>query len=371
MAFDTEKLIKKNGRHVPPDGRGLSLYVRGNSALWVRQWRDAVSKKTKAHSLGSAKPGSAKFLNLTQARLKCEEHRLGKSPANGHTESAGKTFSATLEAYITDNASAWRGAADGDEAKAYRRLLALDQSRFAKLPIAAIDVDAVKRALAPWAGKPTLKKVRVKIKSVIDYAKAQKWFVGDNPAAHETLGKVISLAVPKAKPHDAMPWSEVPAFMKVLRATDTIGARALMWTILTAARSGETRGATWSEIEGDTWTIGHGRMKEGVPHSVPLSSQALALLGERGDDGDLIFGRVLLEDRALLAYVPNGNHVHGFRSTFTDWAAEHDYPSELREMSLAHAVGDETERAYRRTTMIGKRREMMQAWASFAIGGQS
>lgn len=164
-----------------------------------------------------------------------------------------------------------------------------------------------------------------------------------------------------------MPWADVPLFMRELVAFDTPSARALQWTILTGARTGETLGARWSEIQGDLWVIPDARMKEGEEHQVPLTPEMLALLGKRGGNDDLIFGD-LREDALRTLIKDRDCTVHGFRSTFTDWAAEQGYTSELREMAIAHAVGDETERSYRRTTLLPKRREMMQAWSAFACG---
>jgi integrase len=274
----------------------------------------------------------------------------------------------------------WRGRhCEGLEADAYRRLLDLD---LANMPLSQIGTMAVRTALSQWDGKATSGKVRTKIASVLDYAKAAGWYAGDNVADHSTMGKLIP-AVAKAKHHDAMPWRDVPAFMRDLAAFDTPASRALRFTILCAARAGETRFATWSEIQGDVWAIGE-RMKEGVPHSVPLSSEALALLGPRGAPGELIFrssptgatakrrgtARVAagaLPDGAMRAYIKDrGYSVHGFRATFATWAAENGYPQEHREAALAHATGDATERAYQRSTLTEARRPMMEAWSAFA-----
>jgi integrase len=125
---------------------------------------------------------------------------------------------------------------------------------------------------------PTSGKVRTKVASVLDYAKASGWCAGDNPAAAKTMGKIIP-AVAKPKHHDAMDWRAIPAFMRDLTAFDTPASRALRFTILCAARVGETRFATWGEITGDVWSRPAEHMKEGIAHSVPLTSAALALLG--------------------------------------------------------------------------------------------
>ena len=125
-----------------------------------------------------------------------------------------------------------------------------------------------------------------------------------------------------------------------------------------------------SEIQSDVWSIPAERMKEEAPHQVPLTPEALALLGERGEPGELIFKSptgIALHDTAMRQYLKGRScTVHGFRSCFTDWAADNDYPSELREIAIAHAVGDQVERAYRRSNMLDKRRPMMEAYAAFA-----
>jgi integrase len=360
--LDVTAAIRAGGNKRHAIGNGLSLYVRGGSALWVYQYRDRATKKTRAQSLGSAR-----IMNLSAARE--ARVRFHASLLNGTAPAArashGKTFGDALLAYLDTRASAWKGGIKGAEAGAHRQLLDLD---LAKLPLSQIDTNAVRVALSQWDGTSTSRKIRTKVASVIDFAKASGWFAGDNPAARATMGKLLPTPA-KTKHFDAMPWADLPAFMHDLAASDTSAARALRFTILTAARFGETRFATWSEIQGDVWVIGE-RMKEGKPHSVPLTSEALALLGKRGQPDELIFKSptgVALHNAALLVYVrARGYTVHGFRSTFTDWAAEHGYPSELRELALAHAVGDGVERAYRRTGLVDRRRPMMEAWTTFA-----
>jgi integrase len=178
--------------------------------------------------------------------------------------------------------------------------------------------------------------------------------------------------------HPAMPADDVPAFMVELYEAGSSAARALAFTILTAARTSETRGATWKEIEGDTWVIPAARMKEGREHKVPLAPQALALIGERGKPDAYLFpgqsrGTKLspTTQMVLLRRTRPGFTVHGFRSTFADWCGDQGYPRELVEMALAHKVGDATEQAYRRGTLVNRRREMMEEWAAFACGIQA
>jgi integrase len=263
---------------------------------------------------------------------------------------------------------------EGGEADAYRRLLDLD---LAKMPLSQISTSVVRATLAPWDGKSTSGKIRSKIAGVFDYAAAHGWHTGANPASAKTVGKIIP-ATGKAKNHPAMAWADLPAFVTSLAAFDTSASRALRFTILTAARASETRFARWEEITGDVWAIGE-RMKEGEPHSVPLTATALALLGPRGESGELIFkrpsGQELSEDamRAYLKGKPSTTKgkdatVHGMRATFATWAAEHGYTQELRESALAHAVGDATERAYQRSRLTEARRPMMESWMAFATG---
>ena len=173
--------------------------------------------------------------------------------------------------------------------------------------------------------------------------------------------------------------------MRDLRNFNTPAARALQFTILTAARAGETRFATWGEIVGDIWSRPAEHMKEGIAHSVPLTAAALALLGQRGDPGELIFKSSLtgamakrrgtarvaagaLPEGAMRDYVKgrSGCTVHGMRATFATWAAEAGYPQELREPALAHATGDAVEQAYQRSRLVEQRRPIMAAYAAFA-----
>jgi integrase len=364
--FDVTKLIRKDGRHVPPDGRGLSLYVRGNSALWVRQFRDPKDHKIKSRSLGSAKGPHA--LNLTQARAACEDNR--GELRNGNTDrkdGTGKTFGEVLELYIADKATrpnghGWRGGADGEEATAYRRTL----RELEAVAVSTIDTPTIAGVLKLM--KPaTAEKTRVRVKAVLDWAKSMGLRTGDNPAAKEVMKPLLTLP-PDPVHHPALPAADVPVLMKELLALDTPAARALQWTILTAARTDETLGATWSEIKGDTWTIPGARMKEGKEHRVPLTPAALALLGERGEG--LVFGA--MGGQAMLLLLKSkrpgmGMTVHGLRSSFRDWATDKSGivgAEGLAEYALAHRIDD----AYARSDMFDRRRALMQAWADFATG---
>jgi integrase len=354
--------IRAGGNKRYSAGNGLSLHVRGGSALWTYQYRDRTTKKTRECSLGSAK-----VMNLSEARDARARYRIslldGTAPAC--RPSQGKSFGDALLAYLDTRAGAWTGGIKGAEADAHRRLLDLD---LAKMPLSQIGTSAIRAALRPWDGTPTSTKIRTKLASILDFAIANGWYSSANPASKSTMGKLLP-STGKTKHHDAMDWRTLPSFMRDLAAFDTPASRALRFTILCAARAGETRFATWAEIVGDVWSIGK-RMKQGEPHSVPLTPQALTLLGERGKHGELIFKSptgIALHDTAMRAYVKDRScSVHGFRATFCSWAAEHGYSQELRELALAHAVGDSVQQAYNRNTLLDKRRPMMEAYAAFA-----
>jgi integrase len=219
------------------------------------------------------------------------------------------------------------------------------------------------------------------MESVLDWAKARHYRTGDNPARWRGhLDKLLpaKTKVRKVKHHDAMPYADVPAFVAELRDNDSLSARALEFTILTAARTGETIGARWSEIDvaAKVWTVPAERTKSGREHRVPLTERALEILASlpREDGNDHVFigtrkgkglsNMALLE--LLRGMVENGLTVHGFRSSFRDWAGERtNFPREIAETALAHVLTDKTEAAYRRGDALEKRRQLMTAWCRY------
>ncbi|WP_293844744.1 site-specific integrase [Sphingopyxis sp.] len=249
-----------------------------------------------------------------------------------------------------------------------------------KLQVQSIDADAIAACLRPiWTRKPeTGRKVRSLIIRTLRFARPDgALFIG-------TLGPAIAdrlPAQPKRGNYEAMPYSDLPAFMARLADKGGIGALALRALILTAARSGEVRGATWSEIDLDAavWTVPAERMKARRVHRVPLSPPAVVLFRNaasiRRAGTDLIFPATsgkTLSDMTLTKALRDMQApctVHGFRSTFRDWAAEQtSLPGEIAEAALAHTVPNAVEAAYRRTDFFDKRRELMDAWAGFAVG---
>lgn len=253
--------------------------------------------------------------------------------------------------------------------------------RLGNLPVDQVDLPHVQQVLAPiWTTKTeTASRVRMRIEAVLDWATASGHRKGDNPARWK--GNLEALMprpskVRKVEHHAALHVDDMHGFMAALRERDGIAARALEFAILTAARSGEVRGAQWGEIDLDaaTWTVPGDRMKAGKDHRVPLSDRAVALLQAlpRMAGTDLVFPAPRggqLSDMSLLAVMKRMQVPavpHGFRSTFRDWASERTaYPHEMAEMALAHAIDSKTEKAYRRGDMLAKRARMMQDWANF------
>ncbi|MGH7224519.1 MAG: tyrosine-type recombinase/integrase, partial [Gemmataceae bacterium] len=261
-----------------------------------------------------------------------------------------------------------------------------------ELPVQAVDVGLVLKVLEPiWTEKPeTASRLRGRIESVLDYAKVRGWRDGENPARWR--GHMDNLLAPRAKVratehHAAMPYADLPAFMKELRRQEGVAASALEFLILTAARTGEAIGARWSEIDTveQTWTIRAGRMKASREHRVPLSAGAVAVieavprLDDGANDGFVFPGAKSskpLSNMALLMLLRRMDHgeltAHGFRATFKTWASERTaFQNEIIESSLAHVVGGKVEQAYMRGDLFDKRRQLMTAWADYcaASGG--
>jgi integrase len=251
-------------------------------------------------------------------------------------------------------------------------------------PVSDIDTDDVLAILSPiWSTKAeTASRVRGRIERVLEYAKVKGWRTGDNPALWR--GHLRGALPPRKKlqrgHHSAMPYADVPAYVARLQVTDAMAARALEFLILSAARSGEVLGAKWPEIElnAGVWTVPPERMKAGVEHRVPLNERTVAILtalratrvndhvfpGEKKDRPLSSMALTMLMRRMQVGqYTP-----HGFRSSFRDWAGDATtFPREIAEAALAHRVGDETERAYRRSDALARRRKLMDAWAKFCL----
>jgi integrase len=245
-------------------------------------------------------------------------------------------------------------------------------------PIAGIDQSDVLRVLQPiWTSKPeTARRVRQRLRVIMDWARTSGHFEGVNPV--EGVEKGLPRQRDRVKHFAAVAWQDLPTLWPRLSKVNGLGALALRLTILTAARSGEVRGAVWNEFDLDaaTWTIPAERMKTGVEQRVPLSSQVVNILSEvAGLDAKLVFPSAkgsLLSDMTLSAVLKRLEvpaTVHGFRSSFRDWAEEATaFPYAAKEAALAHATKNKVEAAYRRSDLFDIRKDMMNAWADYVVG---
>ena len=292
-----------------------------------------------------------------------------------------KSFDECTAAYIKANRAGWKN--EKHVAQWESTLGTYASPVIGKLRVRDIDTTHIVSVLQPiWDTKPeTASRVRGRIESVLDWARAHRYRDEENPARWKGhLDKVLPARtkVRKVQHHAALPYTEVAAFMNVLKAQEGLAARALELVILTAARTSEVIGATRSEfdLEAGMWTVPAERMKAQRAHRIPLSVAALDLVRRllKDADDELLFpgakkGRPL-SNMAMLTVLRRmkrtGLTVHGFRSTFRDWAAEcTTYPNEMAEMALAHTVDDKVEAAYRRGDMFQRRRQMMDDWAAY------
>lgn len=307
-----------------------------------------------------------------------EERREAKSALKAQ-QAATITFKEAAEKYIATHEAGWKSPKHAAQWKG--SLANHVYPKIGPLSVRDIELPQVLAVLEPiWTTKTeTAGRIRGRIETILDWATTRGYRTGLNPARwkghlQNQLGDPSKVS--KVVHHPALPVDEVGAFMKSLRGVGGMGARALELAILTAARSGEVRGATWAEIDlsEGTWTIPGSRMKMGKEHRVPLSTAAKTLLSElpRMAGTDFVFPSSIggqLSDMTLSAVLRRMEVKavpHGFRSSFRDWAAERtSYPREVCEMALAHTVGNKVEAAYLRTDLFERRRRLMDEWATF------
>lgn len=389
------------------DGGGLTLQI---TKAGVKSWLFRYMRDGKAHGMGL---GPLHTVTLAEARVKALEARKllldGQCPLEikkqQRTAAALErarmiTFDQCATAYIAAHKSSWKNAKHVDQWT--NTLEAYASPIFGKYPVAEVDTALVVKCLSPiWESKnETASRLRGRIESVLGWATTSGYRTGENPArwkGHlENLLANISKNA-RIKNHPSLPWQQISHFMVDLKTREGAAARAVELAILTACRSGEVRGARWSEfdLEDKIWTIPAARMKAGREHQVPLSQEALAVLkrmrdspiivSQKVDADPIIFAGTKgqeLSDMSLTAVLRcmnsetekpvwtdvNGNKitVHGFRSTFRMWAAETtSYPREVAEHALAHQLPDAVERAYQRGTQFAKRRELMLEWGRY------
>jgi integrase len=375
----------KAGLH--PDGDGLYLQAGRSGA---KSWIYRFTRHGKQHYLGL---GSLKAISLKEAReLAAEarglcakginplEHRREQRATSRLAAIRGMTFKQCGDRLIEAHEGTWRNAKHRQQWR--NTLLSYAYPIIGALPVQDIDTGLVVKVLQPiWATKPeTASRLRGRLENVLDWATVAGYRQGDNPARWR--GHLVHLLakpskVRQVKHHSALPHREIPAFMADLRGRQSIGARCLEFTILTAARTAETIGATWAEINwtDKVWIVPASRMKARKEHRVPLSPRALEILHglNQRRESEYMFpgqknGRPLSNMAMLktLALLGHDVTVHGFRSAFRDWCGEQtNFPREVAEAALAHAVGDKVEAAYRRGDALEKRRKLMESWAAF------
>jgi len=381
MTALTAKRLVEPGKYPVGTIPGLYLWVReSGSKNWVL--RITVRSKRKDIGLGgypavgladAVRLARAMRMDATEGGDPLAERRASKKTA--------MTFRQAADEYIKLHRPSWKNAKHAQQW--VNTLETYVHTTLGNVPVEAIDTEHVLEILTPfWTTKnETMVRVRNRIELVLSWAMATGHRErGLNPAAwrgHLDHALPRPSRVNGRKHHAAMPWTELPEFMNKLKLVEGSSARCLEFTILTASRSGEARGATWDEFDLDrsVWNIPAERMKAGRPHRVPLAEDVVELLKSlpRVEGEALVFWSkkrdTPLSDMSLTMLLRRhapGFTAHGFRSTFRDWAAESTtYPNEVCEMALAHAVGDAVESAYRRGDLFNKRVALMQDWAYF------
>jgi integrase len=385
------------------DGEGLYLQVSEGGRSWL--FRFMLDKRPRWMGLGPCSLYSlaeARALAHDARRLRhqgidpIEARRATKAQARLDAAKA-ITFQQCGDSYIKERRSGWRNSKHAAQWETTVRTYVYPV--IGSLPVQKIDTLLVLKVLKQhvkaerrehagefWQVRSTTAaRLRGRIEAVLDWAKAHEYRQGENPARWRGhLDKLLPVRSRlEVRHHPALPYRELPGFMADLRRRNGTSARALEFTIATAGRAGEVIGARWLEIDlvQKVWTVPAERMKSGKTHRVPLSTSALAVLREMqalrpsGDADAYVFpgrkpGRPL-DKMAMTELLERMGcrgdvTVHGFRSTFRDWAAERtNYPNHVVEQALAHTIGSAVERAYRRSDLYDKRRRLMDAWATF------
>ncbi|WP_333995237.1 tyrosine-type recombinase/integrase [Burkholderia orbicola] len=370
------------------DGGGLYLQI---TTAGVKSWLFRYMRSGKARGMGL---GPVHTIGLADARaraLDCRrqlldgidpiDSRNAERAAQGIAQANAVTFQHCAEKYIDAHRASWKNAKHADQWT--NTLTTYAYPIFDSLAVSAIDTALVMKVLEPiWTTKTeTASRVRGRIESVLDWATVRGYRVGENPA--RLKGHLDTLLpkrsrVQKVEHHPALPYADLPDFMSELRAAEGTAARALEFLILTATRTNETIGATWQEFDLDEgiWTVPAERMKMRKEHRVPLSARAIALVKAQQTlkRGDYVFpgarDKKPLSNMAMLQLLERMKRdditVHGFRSTFRDWAGETThYPREVCEAALAHGIKDKAEAAYARGDLFVKRAALMQDWDKY------
>lgn len=357
-----------------PDGQGLYLRVgKGKRWVYIFHWRG------KRREMGLGPASGANLAGARRAASKARESaKQGIDPINARNEerSAGVTFGEVADAHIALKEAGWRNSKHRQQ---WKNTLETYASGLRQKPVAEITTDDVLSVLRPiWTEKSeTASRLRGRLENILDAAKAQRLRSGENPAAWRgNLAHLLPKRSKLSRGHQrAVPYERMPEFWNHLIERSGVAAKALQFTILTAARTSEVLGALWTEIDWTkgVWVVPANRTKSGEAHRVPLPPAALAILEALRPLGStFIFpssSKKPLSTAAMSAVLKRmkvQGTVHGFRSSFRDWAGDcSSHPREIVEAALAHKIGNAVERAYRRTDALEKRKSLMSDWADY------
>ena len=381
----TKKLVENLGTGRHGDGGGLYLVVKPSG---TRSWIVRVVVQGQRNNKGAPLRtdfglGGADIITLNQARIRALEYRrMAKQGLNPRFNAQQEipTFEEIAQQVHIDRMPTWKNAKHGQQWINTLRDYAFP--KIGRMPVDSIGQPEVLMCLSPiWTEKhETAKRLAQRIKIVLDVAKSKGFRDGENPVTSIKDAQVLPKVKAKAKHHAAMKWQDVPSFFDDLRNREAMAAKALMFTCLTGSRTGEVLGMRWDEIdiEARLWTCPAERMKTANEHRVPLTEDMLAIIEPlRAMASQYVFEgqkrHAPLSNMAMLMLLRRmkveGVTVHGFRSTFRDWASEvASAPREVAEMSLAHKIGSNVERAYARSDLLERRRVLMERWSQFVAG---
>jgi integrase len=381
----TKKLVENLGAGRHGDGGGLYLVVDPSGA---RRWIVRVVVKGQKNKKGAPLRtdfglGGADVVTINQARDRALEYRrMAKQGLNPRFNASREipTFEEVAQQVHIDRMPTWKNAKHGQQWINTLRDYAFP--KIGRMPIDSIDQPEVMMCLSPiWTEKhETARRLAQRIKTVLDVARSKGFRSGENPVTAIKDAQALPKVKAKPKHHKAMDWRNAPAFYAELKSRSAMAAKALMFTCLTGSRTGEVLGMLWDEIdlEARLWTCPAIRMKTGNDHRVPLTDEMIAIIDPLQTLGsDYVFEgqkrHKPLSNMSMLMLLRRmqveGVTVHGFRSTFRDWASEvANAPREVAEMSLAHQIGSDVERAYARSDLLDKRRALMNDWSKFIAG---
>ncbi len=384
----TKKLVENLGAGRHGDGNGLYLVVDPSGA---RRWIVRVVVKGTKNRKGAPLRtdfglGGADIVTINQARERALEYRrMAKQGLNPRFNAVREipTFEEFAQQVHIERIPTWKNAKHGQQWINTLRDYAFP--KIGRMPIDAIDQPEVMMCLAPiWTEKhETAKRLAQRIKTVLDVARSKGFRSGENPVTAIKDAQALPKVKAKVKHHKAMIWKDVPTFYATLKSRPAMAAKALMFTCLTGSRTNEVLGLRWEELDLDArlWTCPAERMKGGEDHRVPLTDEMLAIIEPlKAMKSEYVFEgqkrHKPLSNMAMLMLLRRmqveGVTVHGFRSTFRDWASEvASAPREVAELSLAHTVGSNVERAYARSDLLDKRRALMERWSAFVSGTET